>query len=155
MSITTIARTTQGHHAGKLITKLAEDAFFMRVDNRVTPARNHEATSRSPADDRCNHVRGEHQPNPNYFRASTGGPSQGGHSQRGGGNSRGGGGGGNNSNDGSSSHGAGRRCNTPCFCLVSNSANDVFNQFTNQLWSTLGQTLAQNPSYPFDFSLSI
>jgi hypothetical protein len=38
---------------------------------------------------------------------------------------------------------------------VSNSANDVFNQFTNQLWSTLGQTLAQNPSYPFDFSLSI
>jgi hypothetical protein len=42
-------------------------------------------------------------------------------------------------------------CNTPCFCLVSNSANDLFNQVTNQLGSTLGQTLPQNPSYPFDF----
>jgi hypothetical protein len=43
------------------------------------------------------------------------------------------------------------RCNTPCFCLVSYSANDLLNQVTNHLWSTLGQTLAQNPSYPFDF----
>jgi hypothetical protein len=43
--------------AGDLIAKLAEDAYFMRVDNRVTqvpPLRtreaDHEATSRSPAD---------------------------------------------------------------------------------------------------------
>jgi hypothetical protein len=36
MSITTIARQAQGMHAGQVITKLAEDAYFMRVDNRVT-----------------------------------------------------------------------------------------------------------------------
>jgi hypothetical protein len=43
--------------AGEVITKLAEDAYFMRVDNRVTqvpPLRtreaDHEATSRSPTD---------------------------------------------------------------------------------------------------------
>jgi hypothetical protein len=43
---------------GEVITKLAEDAYFMRVDNRVTqvpPLRTHEhrhqeATNRSPAD---------------------------------------------------------------------------------------------------------
>jgi hypothetical protein len=43
MSITTIARQAQGMHAGEVIAKLAEDAYFMRVDNRVTqvpPARN-------------------------------------------------------------------------------------------------------------------
>jgi hypothetical protein len=58
MSITTIARQAQGMRAGEIIAKLAEDAYFMRVDNRVAqvpPLRtrepdNHEATSRSLAD---------------------------------------------------------------------------------------------------------
>jgi hypothetical protein len=36
MSITAIARQAQGIHAGEVIAKLAEDAYFMRVDNRVT-----------------------------------------------------------------------------------------------------------------------
>jgi hypothetical protein len=36
MSITMIARQAQGVHAGEVIVKLAEDANFMRVDNRVT-----------------------------------------------------------------------------------------------------------------------
>jgi hypothetical protein len=36
MSITTIARQAQGVRAGEVITKLAEDAYFMRVKNRVT-----------------------------------------------------------------------------------------------------------------------
>jgi hypothetical protein len=52
MSIIVIARQAQGIHAGEVIAKLAEDAYFMRVDNRVNqppPTRNHdnEATSRS------------------------------------------------------------------------------------------------------------
>jgi hypothetical protein len=38
MSITAIARQAQGMHAGEVIAKLAEDAYFMRVDNRVTQA---------------------------------------------------------------------------------------------------------------------
>jgi hypothetical protein len=36
MSITTIARQAHGIRAGEVIAKLAEDAYFMRVDNRVT-----------------------------------------------------------------------------------------------------------------------
>jgi hypothetical protein len=36
MSITTIARQAQGMRAGEVIAKLAEDAYFMRVENRVT-----------------------------------------------------------------------------------------------------------------------
>jgi hypothetical protein len=43
MSITTIARQAQGMRAGEVIAKLAEDAYFMRVDNKVTqvpPIRN-------------------------------------------------------------------------------------------------------------------
>jgi hypothetical protein len=36
MSITTIARQAQGMRAGEVIAKLAEDAYFMRVDNNVT-----------------------------------------------------------------------------------------------------------------------
>jgi hypothetical protein len=36
MSITTIARQAPGMRAGEVIAKLAEDAYFMRVDNRVT-----------------------------------------------------------------------------------------------------------------------
>jgi hypothetical protein len=35
MSITAIARQAQGMRAGEVITKLVEDAYFMRVDNRV------------------------------------------------------------------------------------------------------------------------
>jgi hypothetical protein len=35
MSIIAIARQAQGMHAGEVIAKLAEDAYFMRVDNRV------------------------------------------------------------------------------------------------------------------------
>jgi hypothetical protein len=58
MSITTIAHQAQGMRAGEIIAKLAEDAYFVRVDNRVAqvpPLRtrepdNHEATSRSLAD---------------------------------------------------------------------------------------------------------
>jgi hypothetical protein len=36
MSITAIARQAQGIRVGEVIAKLAEDAYFMRVDNRVT-----------------------------------------------------------------------------------------------------------------------
>jgi hypothetical protein len=57
MSITTIARQAQGMRAGEVITKLAEDAYFMRVDNRVIqvlPVRNrqqdNEVTSCSGAE---------------------------------------------------------------------------------------------------------
>jgi hypothetical protein len=57
MSITTISRQAQGMRAGEVIAKLAEDAYFMRVDNRVTqvpPLQTRgadlEATSRSTAD---------------------------------------------------------------------------------------------------------
>jgi hypothetical protein len=35
MSIATIARQAQGMRTGEVIAKLAEDAYFMRVDNRV------------------------------------------------------------------------------------------------------------------------
>jgi hypothetical protein len=35
MSITAIARQAQGIRAGEVIAKIAEDAYFMRVDNRV------------------------------------------------------------------------------------------------------------------------
>jgi hypothetical protein len=35
MSIIAIARQAQGMRAGEVIAKLAEDAYFMRVDNRV------------------------------------------------------------------------------------------------------------------------
>jgi hypothetical protein len=116
MSITTIARQAQGMRAGEVIAKLAEDAYFMRVENRVTqlpPVRNrqqdNEATSRS-ADIGRNRTRAELPANPNRTRATASGPSHGG-------NSAGGdreiiphrdpGGGG--SDGGSSNHGAGRR----------------------------------------------
>jgi hypothetical protein len=38
MSITAIAHQAQGMRVGEVIAKLAEDAYFMRVDNRVTQA---------------------------------------------------------------------------------------------------------------------
>jgi hypothetical protein len=121
MSITTIARRAQGMRMGEVIAKLAEDTYFMRVDNRVAqvpPVRtrqlyNNEATSRSPADNGRNRTRAELPANPNRTRASAGGPSQGGNSAGGAGGNhdvvphRDPGGGG--SGGGSSSHGAGRR----------------------------------------------
>jgi hypothetical protein len=116
MSITTIARQAQGIRAGEVIAKLAEDAYFMRVDNRVTqppPARNrdNEATSRS-ADLSRNRTRAELPANPNRTRGNAGGPSQGGNSAAATGGNReiphrdpdGGG-----SDGGSSNHGANRR----------------------------------------------
>jgi hypothetical protein len=66
MYITTIERQAQGMCVGEVIAKLAEDAYFMRVDNRVTQVpplqtreADHEATSRSPADNERNSTRGE------------------------------------------------------------------------------------------------
>jgi hypothetical protein len=118
MSITAIARQAQGIRAGEVIAKLAEDAYFMRVDNRVNqppPARNrdNEATSCS-ADLSRNRTRAELLAQPNHTRANTGKPSQGGNSNReiiphrgpGGGDRDPGGGG---SDGGSSNHGANRR----------------------------------------------
>jgi hypothetical protein len=120
MSITTIARQAQGMHAGEVIAKLAEDAYFMRVDNRVAqvpPVRNrqhdNEATSRSVADNGRNRTRAELPANPNRTRATAGRPSQGGNSTGAAGGDReivphrdpGGGG----SGGGSSNHGDGRR----------------------------------------------
>jgi hypothetical protein len=105
--------------AGEVIGKLAEDAYFMRVDNRVTqvpPVRNrqqdNEATSRS-ADIGRNRTQGELSANPNCTRASAGGPSHGGNCAGGTVGNReiiphrdpGGGG----SDGGSSNHGASRR----------------------------------------------
>jgi hypothetical protein len=86
MSITTIARQAQGMRAGEVITKLEEDAYFMRVDNKVTqvpPVRNrqqdNEATSHS-ADIGHNRTQAELPANPNRTRATAGGPSHGGNS---------------------------------------------------------------------------
>jgi hypothetical protein len=118
MSITAIAHQAQGIRAREVIAKLAEDAYFMRVDNRVNqppPARNcdNEATSRN-ADLGRNRTRAELPTQPNRTRANAGGPSQGGNSNReiiphrdpgGGGRDPGGGG----SDGGSSNHGATRR----------------------------------------------
>jgi hypothetical protein len=86
MSITAIARQAKGIRAGEVIAKLAEDAYFMRVDNRVNqppPARNrdNEATSRS-ADLGRNRTRAELPAQPNRTRANAGGPSQGGNNNR-------------------------------------------------------------------------
>jgi hypothetical protein len=118
MSITVIARQAQGIRVGEVIAKLAEDAYFMRVDNRVNqppPSRNrdNEATSRI-ADVGRNRTRAELPAQPNRTRANADGPSQGGNSNRevvphrahgGGGRDPDGGG----SGDGSSNHGANRR----------------------------------------------
>jgi hypothetical protein len=104
-------------HEGEVIAKLAEDAYFMRVDNRVTQAppvrnRDNEATSHS-ADLGRNCTRAELPANPNRTRATAGGPSQGSNSAGAAGGDReiiphrdpGGGG----SGGGSSNHGANRR----------------------------------------------
>jgi hypothetical protein len=110
MSIRAIARQDQGIRAGEVIAKLAEDAYFMRVDNRVNqtpPARNrdNEATSRS-ADLGRNRTRAELPAQPNRTRANAGGPSQGGNRNRDPGGDRDPSGGG--SDGGSSNHGANR-----------------------------------------------
>jgi hypothetical protein len=86
MSVTAIACQAQGIRAGEVISKLAEDAYFMRVNNRVNqppPARNrdNEATSRS-ADLGHNRTRAELPAQPNRTRSNAGGPSQGGNSNR-------------------------------------------------------------------------
>jgi hypothetical protein len=118
MSITAIARQAQGIRAGEVIAKLAEDAYFMRVYNRVNqppPARNrdNEATSRS-TDLGRNRTRAELPAQPNRTSANAGGPSQGGNNNReiiphrdpgSGGRDPSGGG----SDGGSSNHGANRR----------------------------------------------
>jgi hypothetical protein len=117
MSITMIARQAQGMRAGQVIAKLAEDAYFMRVNTRVAqppPVRNRDnkATSRN-ADLYRNRTRAELPANPNRTRATAGGPSQGGNSAAAAGGDRevvphrdpGGGG----SDDGSSNHGANRK----------------------------------------------
>jgi hypothetical protein len=117
MSITAIARQAQGMRAGEVIAKLAEDAYFMRIDNMVAqppPARNrdNEATSRS-ADLGRNRTRAELPANHNRTRATAGGPSQAGNSAAAPGGDReivphrdpGGGG----SDGGSSNHEANRR----------------------------------------------
>jgi hypothetical protein len=117
MSITAITRLAQGMRVGEVIAKVAEDAYFMRVDNRVAqppPARNrdNEATSRS-ADLGRNRTRAELPANPNRTRTPTGGPSKGGNSAAAAGGDceiiphRDPGGGG--SDGGSSNHGANRR----------------------------------------------
>jgi hypothetical protein len=100
--------------AGQVIAKLAEDAYFMRVNNRVAQAppvrnRDDEATSHS-ADIGRNCTRAELPANPNRTQATAGGPSQGGDSAGGGRaiiphHDPGGGG----SDGGSSNHGADRR----------------------------------------------
>jgi hypothetical protein len=114
MSITAIARQAQGIRAGEVITKLAEDAYFMGVDNShpASPCDN-EATSRS-ADLGRNRTRAELPAQPNRTRANAGGPSQGGNSNHevvphrapdGGGCDPDGGG----NDDGSSNHRANKR----------------------------------------------
>jgi hypothetical protein len=104
MSITAIARQAQGLRTREVTAKLAEDTYFMRVDN--------EATSCS-ADLGRNRTRAELPANPNRTRANAGIPSQGGNSAAAADGNReiipnrdpsGGG-----SNGGSSNHGANRR----------------------------------------------
>jgi hypothetical protein len=101
------------------ITKLGPQVSLFPVPffGVNTPVRtreaDHEATSRSPADNGRNRTRGELPQNPNRTGASAGGPSQGGNSAGDAGGSRTvvahGDGGGGGSGGGSSSHGAGRR----------------------------------------------
>jgi hypothetical protein len=103
--------------AGQVIAKLAEDAYFMRVNTKVAqppPVRNrdNEGTSRI-VDLGRNLTRAELPANPNRTRATAGGPSQAGNSAAAAGGDReiashrdpGGGG----SDGESSNHGANRR----------------------------------------------
>jgi hypothetical protein len=86
MSITAITHQAQGICAGEVIAKLAEDAYFMRVDNRVNQPppvrrRDNETTSRS-ADNGPNRTRAKLPTQPNRTRSNAGGPPQGGNSNR-------------------------------------------------------------------------
>jgi hypothetical protein len=114
MSITAIARQAQGIRAREVIAKPAEDAYFMRVDNRVNqppPARprDNEATSRS-ANNGPNRTRAELPAEPNRRRSNAGGPPQRDNSNRKIVPDRApAGGGGNDPDGGSSNHGANRR----------------------------------------------
>jgi hypothetical protein len=111
MSITAIACQAQGIRAGEVIAKLAEDAYFMRVGNRVNqppPTRNRDnETTIHSADLGRNRTRAELPAQPNRTRANAGGPSKGGNSNRDIIPHRDPGGGG--SDGGSSNHGANRR----------------------------------------------
>jgi hypothetical protein len=119
MSITAIARQAHGIRAGEVIAKLAEDFYFMRVDNRVNqppPARprDNEATCRR-ANNGPNRTRAELPAEPNRPRSNADRPPQRDNSNRevvphrapagGGGHDPDGGG----SDGGSSNHGANRR----------------------------------------------
>jgi hypothetical protein len=57
MSITTIACQAQGMRAGQVIAKLAEEAYFMRVNNRVTqvPPRQEQPTRQRSHKPQCGH----------------------------------------------------------------------------------------------------
>jgi hypothetical protein len=48
MTISTIARQTQGIRAGEVIAKLTEDAYFMRVDNSHSSASPQNSRTREP-----------------------------------------------------------------------------------------------------------
>jgi hypothetical protein len=65
MSITTIARQAQGMRAGEVIAKPVEDAYFMRVDNRVTQV--------PPSRQRSHKSQCRHRSQP-YSRGATGQP---------------------------------------------------------------------------------
>jgi hypothetical protein len=166
MSITAITHQAQGIHAGEVITKLAEDAYFMRVDNRVTqppPVRNrdNEATSRS-ADLGCNRTRAELPAHPNRTRANAGGPSQGGNSAAATGGNRviiphhdpGGSG----SDSGSSNHGANRRAGGGGGCGGRDHANSHASgasqggydarQKIEELWRKKASTSGDNDGFP-------
>jgi hypothetical protein len=149
--------------AGEVIAKLAEDAYFMRVDSRVAqppPARN-EATSRS-ADLGRNRTRAELPANPNRTRATAGGPSQGGNSAAAAGGDReiiphrdpGGGG----SDGGSSNHGANRRAGGGgdrggrghANSHVSRASQGGFDarQKIEELWRKKSATVGDNDGFP-------
>jgi hypothetical protein len=163
MSITTIARQTQGMRAGQVISKLVEDAYFMRVDNRVAqvpPVRNrdNEATSRC-ADIGRNRTRVELPANPNRTRATAGGPSHGG-------NSAGGDReivphrdpGSGSSDGGRSNHGANRRAGGGSDCSgrghtdshISGASRGGFDarQKIKELWRKKASTAGYNDGFP-------
>jgi hypothetical protein len=164
MLIMAIARQTQGMRDGEVIAKLAEDAYFMRVDDRVaqpSPARNNEAISHS-ADLGRNRTRAELPVNPNRTHATAGGPSQGGNSAATAGGDReivphrdpGGGG----SDGGSSNHGANRRAGGGgdrgsrghASSHVSRASHGGFEarQKIEELWRKKSATVGDNDDFP-------
>jgi hypothetical protein len=166
MSIIAIACQAQGMRAGEVIAKLAEEAYFMRVDSRVAqppPARNsdNEATSRS-ADLGRNRTRVELPANPNRTRATAGGPYQAGNNTAAAGGDHeivphhdpGGGG----SDGGSSNHGANRRASGGgdrggrCHAnsRVSGASQGGFDarQKIEELWRKKSATAGDNDGFP-------